>query len=81
MVFPRLLERNLHLAAENKVLSTVLFCGYNITFERDWYKCDRQAAKDMREFCDYESKESEATVSRKTLHVPEVAEDDKDLEY
>ena len=57
------------------------FCGYNITFERDWYKCDRQAAKDMREFCDYESKESEATVSRKTLHVPEVAEDDKDLEY
>lgn len=24
MVFPRLLERNLHLAAENKVLSTVL---------------------------------------------------------
>lgn len=35
----------------------------------------------MREFCDYESKESETTVSRKTLHVPEVAEDDKDLEY
>ena len=57
------------------------FCGYNITFERDWYKCDRQAAKDMREFCDYESKESETTVSRKTLHVSEVAEDDKDLEY
>lgn len=57
------------------------FCGYNITFERDWYKCDKQAAKDMREFCDYESKESETTVSRKTLHVPEVAEDDKDLEY
>lgn len=57
------------------------FCGYNITFERDWYKCDRQAAKDMREFCDYESKESETTVSRKMLHVPEVAEDDKDLEY
>lgn len=56
------------------------FCGYNITFERDWYECDRQAAKDMREFCDYESKESETTVSRKMLHVPEVAEDDKDLE-
>ena len=45
------------------------------------YGFDRQAAKDMREFCDYESKESETTVSRKTLHVPEVAEDDKDLEY
>ena len=57
------------------------FCGYNITFERDWYKCDRQAAKDMREFCDYESKETETTVSRKMLHVPEAVEDDKDLEY
>lgn len=57
------------------------FCGYNITFERDWYKCDRQAAKDMRELCDYESKEVEPTVSRKRLHVPEAAEDDKDLEY
>lgn len=56
------------------------FCGYNITFERDWYKRDRQAAKDMREFCDYESNESETTVSCKTLHLPEVAEDDKDLE-
>lgn len=57
------------------------FCGYNITFERDWYKCDKQAAKDMREFCDYESKESETTVSRKKLKVIEVSEDDKDLEY
>lgn len=50
-------------------------------YERDWYECDREAAMAMRELCDYESKESETTVSRKTLHVPEVAEDDKDLEY
>lgn len=57
------------------------FCGYNIMFERDWYKCDRQAAKDMREFCDYESKESETTVFRKKLKVIEASEDDKDLEY
>ena len=57
------------------------FCGYNITFERDWYKCDRLAAKDMRELYDSKSKESETTVSRKMLHVPEVSEDDKDLEY
>jgi hypothetical protein len=35
----------------------------------------------MRELCDSKSKESETTVSRKTLHVPEVAEDDKDLEF
>ena len=48
--------------------------------DRD-YGFDRQAAKDMREFCDYESKESETTVSRKMLHVPEAVEDDKDLEY
>lgn len=57
------------------------FCGYNITFERDWYKLDREAAMAMRELCDSKSKESETTVSRKMLHVPEVAEDDKDLEY
>lgn len=50
-------------------------------FAEELYKRDKDAAKDMREFCDYESKESETTVSRKTLHVPEVAEDDKDLEY
>ena len=57
------------------------FCGYNITFERDWYKCDREAAMAMRELCDSKDKETETIVSRKTLHVPEVAEDDKDLEF
>ena len=57
------------------------FSGYEISFDDRDYDFDRQAAKDMREFCDYESKESETTVSRKLLHVPEVAEDDKDLEY
>ena len=57
------------------------FCGYNITFERDWYKCDREAAMSMRQLCDSKDKEVEPTVSRKRLHVPEVAEDDKDLEY
>lgn len=57
------------------------FCGYNITFERDWYGCDRDAAMAMRRLCDSKDKETETTVSRKTLHVPEVAEDDKDLEY
>ena len=35
----------------------------------------------MRQLCDSKDKETETTVSRKTLHVPEVAEDDKDLEY
>lgn len=35
----------------------------------------------MREFCDYESKESETTVSRKKLKVIEASEDDKELEY
>lgn len=50
-------------------------------FDDRYYEFDRQAAKDMREFCDYESKETETTVSRKMSHVPEVAEDDKDLEY
>ena len=35
----------------------------------------------MRQLCDSKSKESETTVSCKILHVPEVAEDDKDLEY
>lgn len=57
------------------------FIGYEISFDDRDYEFDRQAAKDMRDFCDYESKESETIVSRKTLHVPEVAEDDKDLEY
>ena len=57
------------------------FSGYEISFDDRDYDFDRQAAKDMREFCDYESKESETTVSRKMLHVPEVAEYDKDLEY
>ena len=56
------------------------FSGYEISFDDRDYDFDRQAAKDMREFCDYESKESETTVSRKMLHVPEVSEDDKDLE-
>ena len=50
-------------------------------YERDSYECDREAAMAMRQLCDYESKESETTVSRKKLHVPEVAEDDEDLEY
>lgn len=57
------------------------FCGYNITFERDWYKCDREAAMAMRQLCDSKDKETEPTVSRKRLHVPEAVEDDKDLEY
>ena len=57
------------------------FSGYEISFDDRYYDFDKQAAKDMREFCDYESKESETTVSRKMLHVPEAAEDDKDLEY
>lgn len=35
----------------------------------------------MRQLCDSKDKEIEITVSRKTLHVPEVADDDKDLEY
>ena len=35
----------------------------------------------MRNFCDSKSMEVESTVSRRRLHVPEVAEDDKDLEY
>lgn len=57
------------------------FCGYNITFEGDWYKRDKEAAMVMRQLCDSKDKETETTVSRKTLHVPEVAEDDKDLEH
>lgn len=57
------------------------FSGYEISFDDRYYVFDRQAAKDMREFCDYESKESETTISRKMLHVPEAVEDDKDLEY
>ena len=35
----------------------------------------------MKQLCDSKDKETETTVSRKTLHLPEVAEDDKDLEY
>lgn len=35
----------------------------------------------MRQLCDSKSKETETIVSRKMLHVPEVSEDDKDLEY
>ena len=57
------------------------FSGYEISFDDRDYAFDRQAAKDMRELYDSKSKESETTVSRKMLHVPEVAEDDKDLEY
>ncbi len=57
------------------------FSGYEISFDDRCYEFDRQAAKDMRELCDSKSMETESTVSRKTLHVPEVAEDDKDLEY
>lgn len=57
------------------------FSGYEISFDDRDYDFDGQAAKDMRELYDSKSKESELTVSRKTLHVPEVAEDDKDLEY
>lgn len=57
------------------------FSGYEISFDDRDYEFDRQASKDMREFCDYESKESETTVSRRLLHVPEAVEDDKDLEY
>lgn len=57
------------------------FSGYEISFDDRYYDFDRQAAKDMREFCDYESKESETTVSRKMLHVPDALEDDKDLEF
>lgn len=57
------------------------FSGYEISFDDRDYAFDRQAAKDMREFCDYESKESETTVSRKKLKVIEVSEYDKDLEY
>lgn len=57
------------------------FSGYEISFDDRYYEFDRQAAKDMRELCDSKDKEPETTVSRKTLHVPEVAEDDKGLEY
>ena len=66
---------------DNGTMGAPHFSGYEISFDDRYYEFDRQAAKDMREFCDYESKESETTVSRKTLHVPEVAEDDKNLEY
>lgn len=57
------------------------FSGYEISFDDRYYDFDRQAAKDMRDFCDSKDKEIETTVSRKRLHVPEAAEDDKDLEY
>ena len=57
------------------------FSGYEISFDDRDYEFDRQAAKDMRDFCDDESKESETTVSRKKLKVIEASEDDKELEY
>lgn len=57
------------------------FSGYEISFDDRDYGFDRQAAEAMKDFCDSKSMESETTVSRKTLHVPEVAEDDNDLEY
>ena len=57
------------------------FSGYEISFDDKYYGFDRQAAKAMRDFCDSKSMEAEPTISRKTLHIPEVAEDDKDLEY
>ena len=57
------------------------FSGYEISFDDMYYEFDRQAANDMRQLCDSKDKETETTVSRKTLHVSEVAEDDKDLEY
>ena len=57
------------------------FSEYEISFDDRYYEFDRQAAKDMRELCDSKRKDSETTVSRKMLHVPEVAEDDKNLEY
>lgn len=57
------------------------FSGYEISFDDRDYDFDRQAAKDMRGLCDSKSMEVESTVSRKRLHVPEAAEDDKDLEY
>ena len=56
------------------------FSGYKISFDDRYYGFDRQAAKDMRELCDSKSIEAESTVFRKTLHVPEAFEDDKDLE-
>ena len=57
------------------------FSGYEMSFDDRYYDFDRQSAKDMRELCDSKDKETETTVSRKMLHVLEVAEDDKDLEY
>ena len=57
------------------------FSGYEISFDDRDYKFDKQAAEAMRNYCDSKSMEVESTVSRKMLHVPEVAEDDKDLEY
>lgn len=66
---------------DNGTMGAPHFSGYEISFDDRYYDFDRQAAKDMRELCDSKSKEAEPTVSRKMLHVPEVAEDDKDLEY
>lgn len=57
------------------------FSGYEISFDDRDYEFDRQAAEAMRNYCDSKSMEVESTVSRKRLHVPEAAEDDKDLEY
>lgn len=56
------------------------FSGYEISFDDRDYEFDRQAAEAMKDFCDSKSMEVEPTVFRKRLHVPEVAEDDKDLE-
>lgn len=57
------------------------FSGYEISFDDRYYEFDRQAAEAMKDFCDSKSMEVESTVSRKRLHVPEVSEDDKDLEF
>lgn len=66
---------------DNGTMGAPRFSGYEISFDDRYYEFDRQAAKDMRELCDSKDKETETIVSRKTLYVPEVAEDDKDLEY
>lgn len=57
------------------------FSGYKISFDDRDYGFDRQAAKDMRDFCDSQEGSFESKPVRKKLHVPDVAEDDKGLEY
>lgn len=42
---------------------------------------DRQAAKDIRDFCDSQEGSFESKPVRKKLHAPDVVEDDKGLEY